>query len=91
MEKKSWKEFHNDLSWSTRIYTLAVLLVIVFSHWFDAWSTNWTMTIIAAIAGILFLESFAFYFIHHPRAWKAVRWILILLVLALLLTGAYRL
>ena len=87
MEKKSWKEFHNDLSWSTRIYTLAVVLVIIFSYCFEAWSSNWTMTIIAAIAAILFFETFAFYFIHHPKVWKAIRWILLLIVIALILIG----
>ena len=87
MNAKSWKEFHRDLSWSTRIYTLTVVLVIVFSYLFDPWSTNWTMTIIAAIAGILFVESFAFYFEHHPQAWKVFRWVVALLILSLLLLG----
>lgn len=88
MERKTWKEFHYDLRWSTRIYTLAAVLVIGFSYVFNAWSTNWTMTIVAAIAGILFVESFAYYFAHHPKAWKSMRWVLALIILMMILLGA---
>jgi phosphatidylserine synthase len=65
-----------------------VVLVIVFSFFFNAWSTNWTFTMIAAIAGILFVETFAYYFVHHPRAWQVVRWLFILLLLCLMLIGS---
>lgn len=75
------------MRWSTRIYTLTVVLVILFSVFFNAWDTNWTMTIIAVIAALLFFETFAYAFAHHPTTWKTLRWILVLILAALLLTG----
>lgn len=88
MEKKTFKEFHDDLSWSTRIYALLVFLTVVLSLAFDAWSGDWTLTIIGAIAIVLFIETFAIYFKTHPKTWKRVRLIIFLIILALLLIGA---
>ncbi|MFT5165748.1 MAG: hypothetical protein ACI8P3_000977 [Saprospiraceae bacterium] len=88
MEKKSFKEFHRDLSWSARIYALLVVLTVVLSLAFDAWSSNWALTIIGAIAVVLFIETFAIYFKHHPKTWRTVRLIIFLIILALLLIGA---
>ena len=85
MERKTLKQFHHELSQSTRIYTLATLLTIIGSFVFDAWSTNWAMTIISVLAVILFVESFAISFIRHPERYRALRWIILLILLALLL------
>lgn len=89
MEVKSWKEFHRDLRWSTRIYTLAAVLVILFSVLFNAWSTDWALTIVAVIAALLFIETFAYGHAHNPRLWDTIRWILILLLIAFLLMGHF--
>ena len=90
MPRKTLKQFHKELSWSTRIYTLLTIVTIIGAFVFNAWSTNWAMTIAVALAVILFVESFALYFLHHPRAWRWMRWVirlLALLILALLLMG----
>lgn len=87
MESKSWKDFHRDLRWSTRIYTLATILVIALAAFFRAWDTNFAMTIVGALAVILFVESFALSFQRHPRLWMVIRWVLLLALLALLLIG----
>ncbi|MDH3649057.1 MAG: hypothetical protein OEQ53_05200 [Saprospiraceae bacterium] len=87
MHRKTWKDFHRDLSWSTRIYTLLTLLIIVLSYFFKAWDTNWAMTMIVALAAILFVESFAIVFLHHPKLWLFIRWMLILVLLGLILMG----
>jgi len=88
MEKRTLKEFHKDLSWSTRIYMLLVVATIVLSIVFDAWSANWALTTIGAIAIILFVESFAISFRRHPKTWKIIRFIFFLILLALVLIGA---
>ena len=90
MQRKTLKQFHEQLSWSTRIYTLLTIATVIGAFVFDAWNTNWALTIVAALSVVLFVESFALYFLHHPKAWRAVRWIvrlLVLVVLALLLIG----
>ena len=90
MQRKTLRQFHRELSWSTRIYTLLTFVTAIGAFIFDAWSTNWALTIIVALSVVLFVESFALFFLHHPKAWKAVRWVvrlIILLILALLLTG----
>ncbi|MCB0589564.1 MAG: hypothetical protein KDD06_30040 [Phaeodactylibacter sp.] len=88
MSTKTLNEFHRELSWSTRIYTLLTIAIAVGALIFDAWNTNWAMTMVMGLAIVLFVESFAFYFQHHPRAWRLVKWGLLLLLLLLLLTGA---
>ncbi len=90
MERKTLRQFHRELSWSTRIYTLLTVVTAVGAFLFDAWSTNWALTIAVALAVVLFVESFALYFLHHPRAWRRLRWVLrlgVLLILWLLLSG----
>ena len=87
MFDKTLCEFHRDLSWSTRIYTLLTIIIAVGAFFFDAWNTNWAMTMVVGLAVVLFVESFALYFQHHPRAWRLIRWGLLLLLLLLLLTG----
>jgi hypothetical protein len=89
MEKKTFETFHKDLSWSTRIYTLMVVVTVLLSAVFDAWSHNWVLTIIGAIAIVLFVETFAIYFHKHPKAWRMVRLVLFLILLAMLLIGAW--
>lgn len=87
MAEKTLNDFHRNLSWSTRIYTLLTIVIAVGAFLFDAWNTNWAMTMIMALAMVLFVESFALYFQKHPRTWRLVRWGLLLVLLLLLLTG----
>ncbi|MCB9295810.1 MAG: hypothetical protein H6559_22205 [Lewinellaceae bacterium] len=87
MAEKTLNDFHRNLSWSTRIYTLLTIVIAVGAFLFDAWNTNWAMTMIMALAMVLFVESFALYFQKHPRTWRLVRWGLVLVLLLLLLTG----
>jgi hypothetical protein len=87
MERKTLKQFHKNLSLSTRIYTLLTIVTIAFSYYYDAWNSNWVKTIILALAIILFVETFEIMFYNHPKTWKTIRWILILILLAFLLIG----
>ena len=89
MERRPLKEFHKDLNWSTRIYTLMTIATIVLSIVFDAWSYNWTFTILVAIAIVLFVETFAIYFHKYPKTLRIVRLLLFLALLAMLLIGAF--
>ena len=87
MSDKTLNEFHRGLSWSTRIFTLLTLIIAAGAFLFDAWNTNWAMTMVVGLAVVLFVESFALYFQHHPRAWRLAKWGLLLLLLLLLITG----
>lgn len=87
MERKTLKEFHHQLSWSTRIYTLMTVATIVLGYFFDAWGTNWVMTMVLVLAVILFVETFAIFFHQHPILWKIIRWILLLMLLGIILAG----
>ena len=89
MERKTLKQFHSDLSWSTRIYTLMVVLTVVLSVVLDAWSYNWALTIIGTLAIILFVETFAIAFHQHPKTWRIIRAIIFLILLAFLLIAVY--
>jgi len=85
MKNNTFKEFHHSLSWSTRIYTLMVLATLGLSFFYNAWSSNWVMTIIGAVTILLFTETFAIYFKHHPKAWRTIRLIVLLILMALFL------
>lgn len=87
MQRKTLKQFHKGLSWSTRIYTLLTVTLLIGAYVFDANNTNWTLPIIGALSVILFVESFAISFHRHPKTWRVVRWAVILILLALLLIG----
>lgn len=87
MGTKSFEQFNKELSWSTRIYTLTTVVVAIGAFVFHAWETNFAFTIIVALAIILFVETFAIYFRKHPKLWRTLRMILLLIFLALLLIG----
>lgn len=87
MERKTLKQFHKNLSWSTRIYTLLTVATVAFSYVYDAWNSNWVKTIILALAIILFVETFEIVFHQHPKTWQTIRWVIILILAALLLIG----
>lgn len=87
MEVKSWKEFNMDLRWSTRIYTLSVVLAILFSVIFNAWHTDWALTVVAVVGALFLIETFVYGYAHNPRTWQAILWILLLILVALLLMG----
>ena len=88
MEEKSLKRIHRDISWSTRIYALLTIFVAAGAIFFNAMETDWALTIISAIAGILLVESFAIFFHRHPKAWNLLRWILILALLTFIIIGS---
>ena len=85
MERKTLRQFHHELHWSTRIYTLATLVTIFSAFLFDAWTTTWTMTILSVIAVILFVESLSISINRHPHTWRNIGWVVLLLLLALML------
>lgn len=87
MERKTLKQFHHTLTWQSRIYALVVIATVIFAELFKAWNSNWVTTILAVVALVLFLDSFNLSFHRHPRLWQLVKWLLILVALALLLTG----
>lgn len=87
MEKKSWHEFNKDLGWSTRIYIFMVLAILVLSFVFDAWNTNWGLTMSVALIGVLFMEAYVISFQRHPKIWKTIRWVLLIIIISLLLIG----
>jgi hypothetical protein len=84
LEPKNLKQFHRDLRWSTRIYTLIALIIGLGAFVFDLWGTQWALLMMLALGVALFVESFAISFHRHPRTWRVIR-LLILLALALLL------
>ena len=88
MEKRTLKQFHHQLNWSTRIYTLLTVAVVAGAFLFNAWSTNWGLTIIVALAVVLLVEGLAVSLHRHPAGWRVIRWMVLLILLALLLIGA---
>lgn len=84
MEKKTWRTWNQNLSWSTKVYVLLAVLIGIGSFAFQAWSTNWSVTILFALAIILLVEHFSIVAHRHPKSWKIFKWIILLLACALL-------
>lgn len=86
-EPRPFKKYHNELTWATRIHVILTLALIGGAVLFDAWNTDWALTIIFAVTVVLGVESYALLFRNHPKAWRLLRWGLLLGLLALLLSG----
>ncbi len=84
LEPKNIHQFHRDLRWSTRIYTLIALIIGIGAFVFNLWETQWALVMLCALGVALFIESFAISFHRHPKTWRVIRFV-ILLILALLL------
>lgn len=87
LERKTLKQFHRDLSWSTRIYTLVAVVIGMGAFVFHLWESQWALLMMVALGAALFVESFAISFHRHPQTWKVIRWVIFLLLAILLLTG----
>lgn len=87
MKRRTLKDFHNELSWNTKIYTLLAISVLLLARFTSALTTDFAVTIVLGLLIILFVESFAILSFKHPGAWAYVKWIIILFVLAVILLG----
>jgi hypothetical protein len=87
MKRRTLRDFHNELSWNTKIYTLLAISVLLLARFTSALTTDFAVTIVLGLLVILFVESFAIISFNHPGAWVYVKWVVILLVLAFVLLG----
>ena len=87
MEKKSFQQLHNQLSWNTKIYTLLAISVALFAKFSDALQSDFALTIILALSVVLLVESFVIISMSSPKKWKVIRWLALLVGLGLLLSG----
>ncbi|NND33856.1 MAG: hypothetical protein HKN76_14800 [Saprospiraceae bacterium] len=85
MQRKTLKDFHNKLSWNTKLYTLLAIVVAIVAKFSNAMNTNFALTIIIGLLVILFVESFAIISVKHPVVWGYIKWIIFLAVLAMVL------
>jgi hypothetical protein len=81
MKRKTLRDFHNELSWNTKIYTLLAIVVLVLARFTSAFTSDFALTIALGLLVILFVESFAIV------SFKYVKWGVILLVLGFILLG----
>lgn len=87
MQRKTLKDFHNELSWNTKIYTLLAITVLLLARFTSAFETDFAITIALGLMVVLFVESFAIVSLNHPTLWLYIKWTIILLVLAFILIG----
>ena len=85
MEGKSWSSLNKSVSWSTKIYVLAAIVLGVGSFVFNAWSGNWIIPMLLALASVLLVEHFWIVAHRHPKSWRIFKWMFLIVILALLL------
>lgn len=84
MKGKSWSDLNKAMSSSTKIYVLVAVSIGIGSFIFNAWSTNWTLTILVTLAVTLLVEHFWVLAHRHPKTWNTIKWTILLIALALL-------
>ena len=85
MKSKTIRDFHNELSWNTKLYTLLAITVLLVAKFTSALETDFAITMVIGLLIILFVESFTIVSLHYPRLWKYTKWGIILIFLGLLL------
>lgn len=88
MKNKNGQAFSRELSWSTKIYVLVAISIAIGSFVFDAWSTNWSLTMLVVIAIVFLVEHFWVVAHRHPKSWRIFKWTVLLLGMAWLFLGA---
>ena len=89
MKRKTLRDFHNELSWNTKIYTLLAIVVLVLARFTSAFTSDFALTMALGLLVILFVESFAIISFKYPKVWQYVKWGVILLVLGFILLGFF--
>ena len=87
MQRKTLKEFHNRLSWNTKLFTLLAIVIAIVARFSNAMNTDFALTMIIGLLVILFVESFAVISVKHPLIWRYAKWIVLLAILALVALG----
>lgn len=85
MQHNTLKDFHDRLSWNTKLFTLLAIVVAFVARFSNAMNTDFALTIIIGILVILFVESFAMLSVSHPILWNYVKWVVFLTILAVIL------
>lgn len=86
---KTLKEFNQTVSWSTRIYVLMTITLMISTFLLNAWSGSFALSIALSVAIVLLAETILLSVQHHPRTWHIIGWILLLVLFLLLLVGAF--
>jgi hypothetical protein len=84
---KSFKQFNRDVSWEARFYVLLSVFTIIIAHLCNAWDSQWIPVILSVLLLILFVETIAILLIKEPLVLRTIKWIILILGLALLFIG----
>ena len=91
MSTKTWKQFNVALSWSTKVYILIAISIGVGAFVFNAWATNWAMTILITLALTLLVEYLSLFSKNHPKTWTFIKWtILFITIMLLFISSLYK-
>ena len=85
MKMKTIQDFHHELSWNTKIYTLLAITVLLVARFSSALETDFAITMVIALMVILFVESFTIVLTKYPVLWKYTKWLIFLILLGMLL------
>lgn len=84
MFNKTWNKFNSGLSWSTKIYVMVAILITIGAFIFNAWTTNWALTMLFTMAGTLLTEYFLVFSRRHPKTWTTIKWLVLFFIIMLL-------
>lgn len=85
---KALKQFNETLNWSTRIFVLMAISLIIGAFVLNAWGSNFALAVALSLAIVLLTETIILSIQHHPRTWRIIGWFLLLILFLLLLVGA---
>ncbi len=87
LSKKTFRQFQQDLRWSTRVYVLIAVVLGLGAFFLGIWGPYRAVAMIFAIALVLFTELAARSLQRHANTWRITAWALLLILAALLLIG----
>jgi hypothetical protein len=82
MKEEINKNHLKNLTWTTRIFSIIIIAVIIFANRLDAWSEEWPTTTIWILSIILLFHTFTPFLERHE---KIARALIALFAVALLL------
>lgn len=89
MKRKTIQDFHRELSWNTKLYTLLAITVLLVARFTSALETDFAITMVVGLLVILFVESFTIVTLHYPRLWNYIKWFILLVLLGLLFQSIF--
>ena len=82
-----FKTFHNEVSWNTKFYVLLAFCMVLFSYFMNDAELGLMVGAVVSLFIVLFVDLYLILSKRYSKSWKVIKYILLLIIIALLLIG----